>query len=65
LHHVEFDIDNIEKKIEIFKKRGISILQSQKYAEAHSAYLKTEKEGGMIIELIQRKARRVKYCIYM
>lgn len=49
VHHLGFDIDNIEKKIEIFKKRGISILQSQKYTEAHSAYLKTEKGGGMIL----------------
>jgi catechol 2,3-dioxygenase-like lactoylglutathione lyase family enzyme len=58
LHHIGFDVKNIEEKLYICKDIGISVLQSQKCKNAHSAYLDTEKEGGVIIELIQREGKR-------
>jgi len=58
LHHIGFDVKEIEEKLYISEKMGIKILQSQKCKEAYSAYLDTEKEGGLIIELIQRERRR-------
>ena len=60
IHHIGFDIDNIDEKIENLRRKGISVLQSQKCKGAHSAYLDTEKDCGMMIELIQRKERRAK-----
>lgn len=60
LHHIGFDIDNIKQRLEAYKESGISVIQSQKCENAHSVYLDTAKDGGMIIELVQREGRRAK-----
>ena len=59
IHHLGFDVRDIEKKLALCKEMGIKIIQSGKGATSRFEYLDTEAIGGVIFELIQRKKRRV------
>lgn len=58
LHHLGFDVIDIEKKLALCKELGIGIIQGGKGATSHFEYLDTESISGVIFELIQRKKRR-------
>ena len=54
IHHIGFDVDEIEKKIDICKDYGIKIMQGGERKGGKFAYLDTRAIGGIICELIQR-----------
>ena len=58
IHHLGFDIKDMDEKLMVCKKMGIEIMQSGRTPAGGFAYLNTEKIGGVIFELIQRKSRR-------
>ena len=59
LHHLGFDVKDIEQKLALCKEMGIKIIQGGQGATSHFEYLDTAATGGVIFELIQRKKRRV------
>jgi hypothetical protein len=54
LHHLGYDIDNIEEWIDYYKGKGIGVLQSGERPGVKWAYLDTAVYTGMIMELIER-----------
>ena len=58
IHHLGFDVKDIDERIKICAKMGIDVLQMGRTPAGGFAYLNTEKIGGVIFELIQRKCRR-------
>jgi methylmalonyl-CoA/ethylmalonyl-CoA epimerase len=52
LHHYDILVNEIEKYIQYFKKRGIEVIQEGKSLRKW-AYLDTEKTFGVIIELVE------------
>ena len=58
IHHIGFDVNDMDKKIQICKEIGINVLQMGRTPAGGFAYLDTDKIGGVIFELIQRKCRR-------
>jgi len=59
IHHLGFDVKDIEKKLILCKEMGIKIIQGGQGVTSHFEYLDTEAIGGVIFELIQREKRRV------
>lgn len=58
LHHIGFDVKDMDDKIRLCAEMGIDVLQIGRTPAGGFAYLNTEKIGGVIFELIQRKCRR-------
>ncbi len=58
IHHLGFDLKDMDDKLLLCKKMGIQVIQSGCNPTARFAYLDTNKIGGVIFELIQRKSRR-------
>jgi len=59
LHHLGFDIDNMDEKLILCEKLGIRVIQCGKGKTSWFAYLGTEDVSGVIFEFIQRKQRRI------
>jgi len=59
LHHLGFDVKDIEKKLALCEEMGIKIIQGGQGATSRFEYLDTEAIGGVIFELIQREKSRV------
>lgn len=58
LHHLGFDVKDMDSRVERYRKMGIEVTLSGRTSAGGFAYLDTEIIGGVIIELIQRKGRR-------
>ena len=58
IHHLGFDVKDIDKKLALCREMGIKIIQSGQGKTSRFAYLDTVKIGGVVFELIQRKKRR-------
>jgi catechol 2,3-dioxygenase-like lactoylglutathione lyase family enzyme len=54
LHHLGYDIDDIEKWITHYKSKGIEVIQRGGRPGVKWAYLDTAPYTGVIIELIER-----------
>ena len=54
LHHLGYDIEDMEEWIDYYKERGIGVLQSGERPGVKWAYLDTLPYTGMIVELIER-----------
>ncbi|MFX0057729.1 MAG: VOC family protein [Candidatus Hodarchaeota archaeon] len=52
LHHYDILVDDLDKYLRYFKKRGIEVIQSGKSLRKW-AYLDTEMTFGIIIELVE------------
>jgi methylmalonyl-CoA/ethylmalonyl-CoA epimerase len=59
LHHLGYDIQNLDESIERAKSLGLDVLMSGRTSKGGFAHLDTEKHLGTIVELIQRPASRV------
>jgi len=58
LHHLGFDVQDMDERLARYAKMGISVLMSGRTSTGGFAYLDTASIGGVIFELIQRPARR-------
>ena len=60
IHHFGFDLkEGFDEKLLLCQKLGIGVMQSGRSETGRFAFLDTEKIGGVIFELIQRKSRRI------
>lgn len=59
IHHLGFDVQDMDARLAKYQKMGIRVLQSGRTPVGGFAYLDTLATGGVIFELIQRKSRRV------
>ncbi len=59
LHHVGFDVKDMEAVLREAEKLGIPILMRGRTRTGGFAHLDTRRSGGTIFEIIQRPARRV------
>ena len=56
VHHIAFEVDNLEKSKRNAEKAGLKVIQSFTRPDGSGfAYLDTDKTGGIIFELIQRR----------
>jgi methylmalonyl-CoA/ethylmalonyl-CoA epimerase len=55
LHHVAIRAENMEQSINEMKSRGFNVIQSGNRPGVKWAYLDTEKETGVIFELVEKK----------
>ncbi|NWF53227.1 MAG: VOC family protein [Syntrophaceae bacterium] len=55
IHHLGFDINNLDERVEAFRKLGIGVLMSGERLGGKFAYMDTEGTVGIIVELIQRE----------
>lgn len=54
LHHIGFEVTDIENKLAILAEEGIIPIFNRKSAKSNFAYLNSDQVGGVIIELLQR-----------
>jgi hypothetical protein len=54
LHHLGYDIENIQEWVNYYEGKGIGVLQSGERPGVKWAYLDTTACTGMIMELIER-----------
>ncbi len=54
IHHLGFDVKDIDEKLTLCEKMGIQVLQSGRNSAVYFAYLDTVEIGGVIFELVQR-----------
>jgi catechol 2,3-dioxygenase-like lactoylglutathione lyase family enzyme len=57
LHHLGFDVKNMEERIKALQKLGVGILQSGERVGVRFAYMDTERIVGVIFEFIEREAK--------
>jgi hypothetical protein len=55
IHHLGFDVNNLDERVAAFRKLGAGILMSGERVGGKFAYMDTEGLVGIIIELIQRE----------
>lgn len=55
LHHVAIRAENMQQSIDYMKSRGLNVIQSGNRPGVKWAYLDTEKETGVIFELVEKK----------
>ena len=58
LHHIAFYVENSDLYIDEFKKKGIGILQTGMTFNTKVTYFDTEKDFGVIVELLEKIRRR-------
>ena len=51
LHHIKEWVDDCEKELEEYRKRGIGVIQSGKFDEDEHYYLDTESIFGFVYEI--------------
>ena len=57
LHHIAFEVDNLEESKRNANKAGLEVTQSFARPDGSGfAYLDTDKTGGVIFELVQKRA---------
>jgi len=57
IHHLGFDVNDFDKKIEMCRQLGIEIIQQGQRDTARFAYLDMDKVGGITIEIMERKKK--------
>jgi len=59
LHHVGFDVKDLEEVLGKAETQGIAVLMRGRTRTGGFAHLDTRRLGGTIFEIIQRPARRI------
>jgi methylmalonyl-CoA/ethylmalonyl-CoA epimerase len=55
IHHILFNVRNLDKALEISQQKGIEVLQQDRFVGGGGlAYLGTDQPGGIIFEVVQR-----------
>ena len=57
IHHIAFDVDHMQEKVNIMEKRGFSVIQSGEFTSSKGRYLylDTAKTYKTMIELLERE----------
>ena len=58
IHHIAFEVDNIEKAIEELKAKNFSLIDEKPREGAHNtkvAFLHPKSTGGVLLELVERE----------
>ena len=58
IHHLGFDVKDMDERLMRYEKMGIRVLQSGRTINGGFAHLDTTQTGGVIFEIFQRKSRR-------
>lgn len=56
LHHLGFNTSNMDEKIEEFAAMGINVIQSGRRNVSRWAYLDTEANAGVLLEIYDKKS---------
>jgi len=59
LHHIGFDVSDLDAAVARAQALGLTVLMSGRTAQGGFAHLDTRAAGGTILEVIERPARRV------
>jgi methylmalonyl-CoA/ethylmalonyl-CoA epimerase len=57
LHHLGFDVKNMDERIKALEKLGIGVLQSGERIGAKHAHMDTERIVGVIFEFLEREKK--------
>ena len=57
LHHLGFDVKDLDKKVEALKNLGVGVLMSGERVGARFAYMDTEPIVGVVFEFIERERK--------
>ncbi|MFX1442692.1 MAG: VOC family protein [Promethearchaeota archaeon] len=57
LHHICYQVDDLQPIINEYKEKGVEVLQSGKVITVSYAYMDTEKDFGIIVEYAAEKKR--------
>ena len=58
LHHMAFSVDDVERHAKEYEKKGFNILFSSNVGPFNVVYIDSEKNLGIIIELVGPKKRK-------
>jgi methylmalonyl-CoA/ethylmalonyl-CoA epimerase len=56
IHHISFEVDDIEAELETLKARGVQLINEKPYYNAHKnlvAFIHPKSSRGVLVELIQ------------
>lgn len=56
IHHISFEVDNIEEELKALKEKGVQLINEKPYFNAHGnlvAFINPKSTRGVLIELIQ------------
>lgn len=56
IHHISFEVDDIEAELAVLKARGVQLLHEKPYFNAHKnlvAFINPKSTRGVLVELIQ------------
>lgn len=57
VHHITFEVDDIQAELDRLKKRGLSLINEHPYRNAHNelvAFIHPKSTYGILIELLQK-----------
>ena len=60
VHHITFEVDDIQTELEHLKRKGITLINEQPYRNAHDelvAFIHPKSTYGILIELLQTRSR--------
>lgn len=58
IHHIAFEVADIEEKLEELKGKGVTLIDQTPRADAHGtriAFIHPKCSGGVLVELVERK----------
>lgn len=55
IHHIAFNVDNLEEEVAKLQDKGIMVIAMAKTQTGGFAYFDINKDGSIVIELMQRK----------
>lgn len=59
VHHITFEVDDIQAELDRLKQKGITLINDQPYRNAHDelvAFIHPKSTYGILIELLQKGA---------
>ena len=60
LHHLSFEVDDIEQKLEEIKKKNVAMIDDVPRKGAHGfriAFIHPKSSGGVLIEISQKESK--------
>ena len=57
VHHIAFDVDNMEEALGILQEEGMALIQKGSYNGGRYAYIESEEKLGVMLELLQNDVK--------